>query len=738
MAGIGNVPPGQRQPRMSAVVAHRPAEQPQPGWLDASGVAPAPENRRDTTFGESCPSLDTTAAVARLFRSKTVLIALARGRRSAVAGTTFGYAALSTNVTLSLDGEDRAGPRHGRHRRRRPRGRGHRGRRARHGRARPRRADRRRHRIAVRFGREVELDVDGKTSTHWVPRPTSTRAGRARRALRRRRAVGQPRHDDRPRRPRLEVVTPKTLKLELAGKKAMNRERHRAHRRRRPEELDVDARQVRRDQARARRRGRGRRQGRLHRHPRRDEARARARPSTSTRSSSEDDSMSEGTTDGRARGRDRHAQRDLQDLSTATASSTVERRCSAQDVLREPVAAIVEVGTAGGVPPTSPAAAPSGTRSRSASPAATGRSTPATATTAACSSTSAPGRRTAAPGYPAPDQPRDPDRRRDQAPRRLRRLRRLAGLRRRASACRSDAPPEALTSHRMTHLRRSETSRAGGGAFAGGTPRPAADQAARAELRDRRQHRAPDRPRVRASPATTSCVEVGPGLGSLTLALLDVADRVVAIEVDAVLAAALPAHDRGVRPRPGRPVRGGPRRRAAGHRAPRPAADRAGRQPALQRLGAGAAAPAGAAALARARPGDGAVRGRRPAGRAARAPRRTASRRSRPPGTPTYAAPARSAATSSGRRRTSTPAWSPGPAATRRSRPPPGSRSSRSSTPRSPSAARRCAARCAGIAGSAEAAEAALAAAGVDPLARGESLGVDAVRPDRREAADLA
>ncbi|HRI98848.1 MAG TPA: rRNA adenine N-6-methyltransferase family protein, partial [Nocardioides sp.] len=36
-------------------------------------------------------------------------------------------------------------------------------------------------------------------------------------------------------------------------------------------------------------------------------------------------------------------------------------------------------------------------------------------------------------------------------------------------------------------------------------------------------------------------VEVGPGLGSLTLALLEVADRVVAIEVDDLLAARLPA-----------------------------------------------------------------------------------------------------------------------------------------------------------------------------------------------------
>src|SRR4051812_31038293 len=36
-------------------------------------------------------------------------------------------------------------------------------------------------------------------------------------------------------------------------------------------------------------------------------------------------------------------------------------------------------------------------------------------------------------------------------------------------------------------------------------------------------------------------VEVGPGLGSLTLALLEVAGRVVAIELDPLLAARLPA-----------------------------------------------------------------------------------------------------------------------------------------------------------------------------------------------------
>ena len=36
-------------------------------------------------------------------------------------------------------------------------------------------------------------------------------------------------------------------------------------------------------------------------------------------------------------------------------------------------------------------------------------------------------------------------------------------------------------------------------------------------------------------------LEVGPGLGSLTLALLDAVDRVVAVEIDPVLAARLPA-----------------------------------------------------------------------------------------------------------------------------------------------------------------------------------------------------
>ena len=49
-------------------------------------------------------------------------------------------------------------------------------------------------------------------------------------------------------------------------------------------------------------------------------------------------------------------------------------------------------------------------------------------------------------------------------------------------------------------------------------------------------------------------LEVGPGLGSLTLALLEAgAGRVVAVEIDPVLAAELPRTIAARAPRPGRP-----------------------------------------------------------------------------------------------------------------------------------------------------------------------------------------
>jgi resuscitation-promoting factor RpfB len=171
------------------------------------------------------PFTGHNSTVARLFRSKTVLIALGVVALLAVAGTTVGYAALSTNVTVSLDGEDRevramgdtvadvleaedieVGE---------------------HDRVAPsldesiEDGDR----ISVRFGRELELTVDGKTTTHWV---YGTEVATALAEL------GRPFGDAELSTSRgmtidrdgaeVEVVTSKKLKLELAGKKPVTRE----------------------------------------------------------------------------------------------------------------------------------------------------------------------------------------------------------------------------------------------------------------------------------------------------------------------------------------------------------------------------------------------------------------------------------------------------------------------------------------------------------------------------------
>ena len=113
-------------------------------------------------------------------------------------------------------------------------------------------------------------------------------------------------------------------------------------------------------------------------------------------------------------------------------------------------------------------------------------------------------------------------------------------------------------------------------------------------------------------------VEVGPGLGSLTLALLAVARRVVAVEIDPVLARALPATIAEHAPAYVDACEVVEADALRVQEPAGPAAHRPGGQPALQRLGSGAAAPARPAAEPRARDGDGAGRGRRPAGRPAR------------------------------------------------------------------------------------------------------------------------
>ncbi|CAA9357348.1 MAG: SSU rRNA (adenine(1518)-N(6)/adenine(1519)-N(6))-dimethyltransferase, partial [uncultured Nocardioidaceae bacterium] len=168
-------------------------------------------------------------------------------------------------------------------------------------------------------------------------------------------------------------------------------------------------------------------------------------------------------------------------------------------------------------------------------------------------------------------------------------------------------------SERGPHLRRTETARSGGGTFAGRLTGPPSDQAARPELRHRPEHRPPDhahggpvtrrrraggRTRARfldARPARLG-VPGRRGRGGPAVVLRTAGDRGV------------------VRARPGRALRGRPRRRIADHLAAGSGSDRSGGQPALQRVGARAAAPAAAAAVPAPRTGDGASRGRRPAG----------------------------------------------------------------------------------------------------------------------------
>ena len=164
---------------------------------------------------------------------------------------------------------------------------------------------------------------------------------------------------------------------------------------------------------------------------------------------------------------------------------------------------------------------------------------------------------------PAPGLPRDPDRRRDATPRRHRRLRLVARLRGQAGpAPLTPAPYAGLAAvptpllhggySRNPALQRARVARMTTPPAGPRLLGPAEVRALAAELdlrptKQRGQNFVIDantvRRIVRESAITGDdvVVEVGPGLGSLTLALLEVARRVIAIEVDPLLAERLPA-----------------------------------------------------------------------------------------------------------------------------------------------------------------------------------------------------
>ena len=553
--------------------------------------------------------------------------------------------------------------------------------------------------ISVRYGRPLELEVDGSARTYWV---TSTDVESALAEIGRRFSgadLSASRSADIDRGGMsLTVVTPKTLTVKVGNGKTVKKEVAGLTVRHVLRKLDVDV--DKNDLVKPSLKSDGRRGRQDHRHQgaRREEEGRRREHRLRHR---------------RARGlldvRRRHDHRPLR-----------RRRCAGRDLqARLPQRqALHDQGPLRQGPPqargrhrqgrhqgaarprTSPAAAASGTRSRSASPAATGPSTPATATTAASSSTWAPGSRTAAPACPATPaaRPRSRSRPRSATPRAATAPGRTAPP---ASACPPDAPPHRATASRPTRLtpmpEPADTTSAGPRLLG---PADVRSLAAALDLRptkQRGQNFVIDANTVRRIVRESGVsgddvvIEVGPGLGSLTLALLAVARRVVAVEVDPVLAEALPATIATYAPAEAArcEVVLADAMRVTEIPGPPPTALVANLPynvsvPVLLHL----LAPA---ALARARAGDGAGRGRRPAGRPARLQglrrpvgegrvvrRRAPGRRDRPQRL--------LAGAQRGLR-----AWSPGPAATLRSPPPPARRSSRSSTRRSRTGARRCA-----------------------------------------------
>ncbi len=174
-----------------------------------------------TPEDSSQPSLKARAAalLSRAVRSRVALVATIAVVVAAVGGATYGYQAMTTPVTLSVDGEERqvrvSGDNVGdvleaegieltSHDLVQPD---------------VDEAISDGTRIAVRFGREIELTVDGKESTHWVTATDVDTALSQIGVLYRGADLSASRATTIDRGGlALEVVTPKTLKVQLAGK----------------------------------------------------------------------------------------------------------------------------------------------------------------------------------------------------------------------------------------------------------------------------------------------------------------------------------------------------------------------------------------------------------------------------------------------------------------------------------------------------------------------------------------
>jgi uncharacterized protein YabE (DUF348 family) len=291
------------------------------------------------------PFIGHNSTLARIFLSKTVLIALAAVAVLAVAGTTVGYSALSNKVTLSLDGDSRdvrtMGDTVGEVLESQDVEVGE------HDIVAPSLDEQVEDgdEISVQFGREIELTVDGETTTHWVHGSTDVSSaladigqpyGRAELSTSRGMTIGRDGAE-------IEVVTPKKLTLALAGKKPVKRTLTALTVKDALDEVGV----------------------RLDKHDRMKPARGvrledgdkivftdfRVEKKRIKREvmdpgtiEQEDDSMSEGTTEVVREGRD--GLRDVTYRIVFRNGKVDDRLVIREDVLRKPVPSIVKVGTA--------------------------------------------------------------------------------------------------------------------------------------------------------------------------------------------------------------------------------------------------------------------------------------------------------------------------------------------------------------------------------------------------------